>query len=84
MSESSDIQVREIEVFRIIVHASPPIDNGFMHWTEAPECPAAHEGGSTAKEAVERTKERIRAWQARRSGDSSAGEDIEFEVEEAL
>lgn len=56
-------------VFRIVLHVSPSIDLGVTHWTEAPECPAANEGGRSADEAVERTKEIIRAWWRRRTGE---------------
>ena len=55
--------------FRIILHASPSIDLGVTHWTEAPECPAATESGRSADEAVARTKEIIRAWWRRQTGE---------------
>jgi hypothetical protein len=55
--------------FRIILHVSPSIDLGVTHWTEAPECPAANEGGRSADEAVVRTKEIIRAWWRRQTGE---------------
>jgi len=63
-------------VFRIILHVSPSIDLGVTHWTEAPECPAANEVGQSEQEAVERTKEIIRAWWKRETGES--GERLEF------
>lgn len=67
--------------YSIIVHASPPSDGSFTHWTEAPECPAAHEGGRSADEAVSRTMAGIRSWHARhRLGGADA---IEFRVEDA-
>jgi hypothetical protein len=63
-------------VFRIILHASPSIDLGVTHWTEAPECPAANELGQSADEAVERTEAIIRAWWRRKTGRSDDG--LEF------
>jgi len=58
-------------VFRIILHVSPAIDAGVTHWTEAPECPAANEIGRSADEVVAGTKEIIRAWWRRRTGESA-------------
>jgi hypothetical protein len=63
-------------VFRIILHVSPAIDRGVTHWTEAPECPAANEMGQSSDEAVERTKQIIRAWWRRETG--NPGERLEF------
>lgn len=58
-------------IFRIILHTSPTSDLGVTHWTEAPECPAASDGGRSVDEAVERTEEIIRAWWQRRTGQPS-------------
>jgi hypothetical protein len=63
-------------VFRIILHVSPSIDLGVTHWTEAPECPVANEAGQSGDEAVERTKQIIRTWWRRETGES--GERLEF------
>jgi predicted RNase H-like HicB family nuclease len=63
-------------VFRIILHVSPSIDLGVTHWTEAPECPVANEVGQSEHEAVERTKEIIRTWWKRETGES--GQRLEF------
>jgi hypothetical protein len=63
-------------VFRIILHVSPSIDLGVTHWTEAPECPVANEVGQSGDEAVERTKQIIRGWWRRETGES--GEQLEF------
>lgn len=60
-------------VFRIILHASPSVDLGVTHWTEAPECPAANESGRSGDEAVDRTKQIIRAWWLRRTGEPADG-----------
>jgi hypothetical protein len=60
-------------VFRIILHASPSVDLGVTHWTEAPECPAANESGHSADEATDRTKQIIRAWWLRRTGEPADG-----------
>lgn len=68
-------------VYTIIVHTSPPSDAGAPHWTEAPECPAAHEGGSTVDEAVTLTMQRIKAWRADHG--APGDEAIEFRVEHA-
>jgi hypothetical protein len=68
--------VKPDTVFRIILHVSPSIDAGVTHWTEAPECPAANEMGQSADEAVDGTKEIIRAWWRRRTGES--GERLAF------
>lgn len=68
-------------MYRIILHASPPSDGGFRHWTEAPECPAANEAGETGEEAVSRTMDTIRAWHLRRG--LADADRVEFGVEEA-
>jgi hypothetical protein len=68
-------------VYTIIVHTSPASDAGAPHWTEAPQCPAAHEGGRTAEEAVALTKQRIKAWRAAHG--TPADEAVEFRVEHA-
>jgi hypothetical protein len=75
-----DCEPSDEAVFRIILHVSPAIDVGVTHWTEAPECPAAHDAGRSADEALERTKERIRAWWLRDHGSDG---DFRFEVEHA-
>lgn len=69
------------EVYRIIVHTSPSTDAGSPHWTEAPECPAAHEGARTAEEAVTLTIEGIKAWRAAHG--AAPDEEIEFRIENA-
>ena len=81
MPPSKDARRDGADVYTIIVHTSPPSDAGFPHWTEAPQCPAAHEGGRTAEEAVTQTMERIRAW---RTGHGAPGDEaIEFRIEDA-
>ena len=70
-----------VRVYTIIVHTSPPSDAGAPHWTEAPECPAAHEGGRTADEAVALTKQRIKAWRVAHG--RPRDEAVEFRVEHA-
>jgi hypothetical protein len=84
VSQPNDSGRPGVDVFRIIVHASPPIDSGFTHWTEAPECPAAHDGGPSAEIAVNRTKDRIRAWRARHLDQSVVDGGVEFSIEEAF
>lgn len=57
-------------VFRIILHDTPAIDLSVRHWTEAPECPNANEIGTSIDEVVERSKQIIRDWWQRRTGES--------------
>jgi hypothetical protein len=79
--QSEDARRDGAPVYTIIVHTSPPSDAGFPHWTEAPECPAAHEGGRTADEAVTLTMERIKAWRACHG--APGDEAVEFRIEHA-
>jgi hypothetical protein len=58
-------------VFRIILHDTPVIDLSVRHWTEAPECPNANEIGTSVDEVVERSKQIIRDWWQRRTGESA-------------
>lgn len=76
MEETERTSTAVDPIFRIILHASPTSDLSITHWTEAPECPAANDGGQSVDEAVERTKEIIRTWWRRRTGQS--GDRIQF------
>jgi predicted RNase H-like HicB family nuclease len=62
MSTGRPSEVRSEEGYLIIVHASSAADRGTLYWTEAPECPAAHECGYTPEEAVTRTRATIERW----------------------
>lgn len=69
------------EEYRIIVHAASAADRGTLYWTEAPDCPAAHECGYTPEEAIMRTRATIERWLGALSSPAGNVTGVEYRVE---
>jgi predicted RNase H-like HicB family nuclease len=80
MSTGRPSDVRDEAGYLIIVHASSAADRGTLYWTEAPECPVAHECGDTPEEAVMRTRATIERWLQALTSPAGDVAEVEYRV----